>query len=81
MFEFIKLIWILLIFFSVSSCSNKKVDPCTQTKIIYSSIDIEYDAKICFKSIDSYDLNYENKPEITIYANLSFPKIKKETYE
>jgi dienelactone hydrolase len=81
MFEFIKLIWILLIFFSVSSCSNKKVDPCTQTKTIYSSIDIEYDTKICFKSIDSYDLNYENKPEITIYANLSFPQIKKETYD
>ena len=41
---------------------------------------METNQKICFKSIDSYDLNYKNKPEIIIYGNLVFPKIKKDKY-
>jgi cephalosporin-C deacetylase-like acetyl esterase len=61
-------------------CSNTKINPCNSDTKVYSSINIEADKKICFKSVDSYDLNYKDKPEITIYGNLIFPKIKKDKY-
>ena len=81
MLEIIKLIWILLTFSLVTGCSNNKVNPCNQSSIVYTEIDMDSNKHICFKSVDSYDLNYENKPEIVIYGNLSFPDIKKDNYD
>ena len=81
MLEIMKLIWILLIFSLVTGCSNNKVIPCNQSSIVYTEIDMDSNKHICFKSVDSYDLNYENKPEIVIYGNLSFPDIKKDNYD
>ena len=80
MLETIKLISVLLTFLFITGCSNAKVNPCNADIRVYSSISMETDQKICFKSIDSYDLNYKNKPEIIIYGNLIFPKIKKDKY-
>ena len=80
MWEIIKLISVLLTFLFITGCSNAKINPCNSSTQVYSNINMEIDEKICFKSIDSYDLNYEGKPEITIYGNLIFPKIKKDKY-
>ena len=80
MWEIIKLISILLTFLFIAGCSNPKINPCNSDTQVYSNINMEMDQKICFKSIDSYDLNYEGKPEIIIYGNLIFPKIKKDKY-
>ena len=81
MLEVIKLISVLLMFLIVTGCSNTKINPCSDETKVYSSINIEIDKKVCFKSIDSYDLNYNKKPEIIIYGNLIFPKIKKSEYD
>ena len=78
MLEIIKLISVLLTFLFITGCSNTKINPCNGDTKVYSSISMETDKKICFKSIDSYDLNYKNKPEIIIYGNLIFPKTKKD---
>ena len=80
MLEIAKLISVLLTFLFMTGCSNTKTNPCNSDTKIYSSINTKTDKKICFKSIDSYDLNYKDKPEITIYGNLIFPKIKKDKY-
>jgi dienelactone hydrolase len=80
MLEIIKLISVLLTFLFITGCSNTKINPCNGDTKVYSSISMETDKKICFKSIDSYDLNYKNKPEIIIYGNLIFPKTKKDKY-
>ena len=80
MLELIKLISLLLTFLFISGCSSTKINPCNGDAKVYSSINMETDKQICFKSIDSYDLNYKNKPEIIIHGNLIFPKIKKDKY-
>ena len=80
MLEIIKLISVLLTFLFITGCSNTKINPCNGDTKVYSNISMETDKKICFKSIDSYDLNYKNKPEIIIYGNLIFPKTKKDKY-
>ena len=77
----IKLIWILLTALIISACSNNKINPCTDSSTVYTELNSEVDKKVCFKTIDSYDLNYEDKPEIVIYGNLSFPEKKKEGYD
>ncbi len=81
MLEVIKLISVLLMFLIITGCSNTKINPCSDETKVYSSINVEIDKKVCFKSIDSYDLNYNKKPEIIIYGNLIFPKIKKSEYD
>ena len=81
MIDVTKLIWILLIGSIISGCSNTKVDPCDKSAIIYKSLDGDLNKTICFSSIDSYDLNYKDKPEIIIYGNLSFPDAKREYYD
>lgn len=81
MFEMTKLIWIFMILMFVSGCSNTKIDPCDSSSVIHTSITAEHDQKICFSSIDSYDLKYEGKPEIIIYGNLSFPDKKNNSYD
>jgi len=75
-----KLIWILLATFLISGCTKNNTNPCDILSKTYTKIDMETDQQICFESVDSYDLNYNNKPNITIYGNLSFPEIKKEEY-
>ena len=80
MLEIIKLMSVLLIFLFITGCSNTKINPCNSDAKIYSGINTERDEKVCFKTIDSYDLNYKGKPEITIYGNLIFPKNKKSEY-
>ena len=64
----IKLIWILLTALIISACSNNKINPCNDSSTVYTELNSEVDKKICFKTIDSYDLNYEDKPEIVIYV-------------
>ena len=71
MIDVTKLIWILLIGSIISGCSNTKVDPCDKSAIIYKSLDGDLNKTICFSSIDSYDLNYKDKPKITIYFPLA----------
>ena len=81
MIDVAKLIWILLTVVIISGCSNNKVDPCQKSPTIYKSIDGELNKTVCFSSIDSYDLNYKDKPEIIIYGNLSFPDTKQDNYD
>ena len=80
MLEIIRLVSVLLTFLFIAGCSNTKINPCNNTTKVHSSINTEIDEKICFKSIDSYDLNYKDKPEIIIHGNLVFPKAKKDKY-
>ena len=80
MFNTTKLIWILLVTFFILGCSSNKINPCDKSSKIYKTINTETNQKICFESVDSYDLNYSGKPNIIIYGNLSFPKIKKAKY-
>ena len=81
MIDVTKLIWILLIGLIISGCSNTKVDPCDKSAIVYKKLDGELNKTVCFSSIDSYDLNYKDKPEIIIYGNLSFPDVKQDSYD
>ena len=80
MIDVTKLIWILLIGLIISGCSNTKVDPCDKSAIVYKKLDGELNKTVCFSSIDSYDLNYKDRPEIIIYGNLSFPDVKQDSY-
>lgn len=81
MFNTTKLIWILLVTFFISGCSSNKINPCDKSSKVYKTINTETNQKICFESVDSYDLNYSGKPNIIIYGNLSFPKVKKDKYD
>ena len=63
----------------VASCSREISDPCKGMDP-QTSLNIETDTLVCFKSIDSYDLNYIDKKGITINAELFLPSIKKDRY-
>ena len=54
-------------------------DPC-EGKSPQTSLSIESNNLICFESIDSYDLNYTNKKNITISGELFIPDVKKDYY-
>ena len=64
----------------MTSCSRKVSDPCENTDP-QTSIDVNSEAIACFESIDSYDLNYTNKKNITINGELFLPKVKREVYD
>ena len=81
MFKTTKLIWILLVTILISGCTSNKKNPCNNSSKIYETINTESNKQICFESVDSYDLNYNGKPNIIIYGNLSFPKVKKDKYD
>ena len=49
----------------MTSCSRKISDPCENTNP-QTIIDVHSEAIVCFESIDSYDLNYTNKKNITL---------------
>ena len=74
MFKNVFFLIIILLF--VSACSKKASDPCDgkspQLSIGHSTNNI-----VCFKTIDSYDLNYKDKKNIIINGELFFPKSKK----
>ena len=71
-------ICILLLF--INSCSKVKVNPCINDAVIFESIKETKDRTICFNSVDSYDLDYENKKNIVIHGHLTFPKAKQDLY-
>ena len=71
-------ICILLLF--INSCSNVKVNPCINNAVVFESIKETKDRTICFNSVDSYDLDYENKKNIVIHGHLTFPKAKQDLY-
>ena len=81
MFKTTNLIWILLVTIFISGCTSNKTNPCNSSSKIYNTINTESDQQICFESVDSYDLDYNGKPNIIIYGNLSFPKVKKDKYD
>ena len=62
-----------------TSCSRQISDPC-EGKNPQTSLSIESNNLICFESIDSYDLNYTNKKNITINGELFIPDVKKDYY-
>ena len=57
-----------------------KINPCDSDAKIFERLGLKDNAVVCFKTIDSFDLNYENKPELTIYGNLKFPEKKQNKY-
>ena len=57
-----------------------KINPCDSDAKIFERLSLKDNAVVCFKTIDSFDLNYENKPELTIYGNLKFPEKKQNKY-
>ncbi len=72
---------LFLILFVFSGCSPKKINPCNTSNKIADKIYNDYKNKIvCFKTIDSYDLDYLNSKDLIIFGHLTYPKIKKETY-
>ncbi len=64
----------------MASCSRKISDPCENVNP-QTTIDVNLEAIVCFESIDSYDLNYTNKKNITINGELFLPKVKREVYD
>ena len=64
----------------MASCSRKISDPCENAKP-QNTIDVNSETIVCFESIDSYDLNYTNKKNITINGELFLPKVKREVYD
>ena len=64
----------------MASCSRKISDPCENINP-QTTIDVNSDVIVCFESIDSYDLNYTNKKNITINGELFLPKVKREVYD
>ncbi len=71
---------LLAILLSLTSCSRAIKDPCID-KTPQSVINTETNVIVCFKSIDSYDLNYKGKENITINVKLFFPEVKKNKYD
>ena len=74
----------IAIIFLVSSvllngCAYKKTDPCTNNESHVTSIFKNYEV-ICFETVDSYDLNYENDDNLTLYAKVFFPPYIKNSY-
>ncbi|MBT3548307.1 MAG: hypothetical protein HOI56_05060 [Gammaproteobacteria bacterium] len=76
-----KLIGILIILCSLTGCSSTKVNPCDNNSTIYSKITSSKNQPICFQTIDRYDLESGSGEKLIIYGNLSFPKIKKNSYD
>ena len=70
----------LLIAVIISSCSRTKIDPC-ENQAPKSAINATSDMLVCFKSVDSYDLDYTGKKKIVINGQLYFPDTKKNTYD
>ena len=64
----------------MTSCSRKISDPCENVNP-QTTIDVNSEAVVCFESIDSYDLNYTNKKNITINGELFLPRVKREVYD
>ena len=64
----------------MASCSRKISDPCENVNP-QTTIDVNSETIVCFESIDSYDLNYTNKKNITINGELFLPKVKREVYD
>lgn len=73
------IIFILTCIFILSSCSKDIKDPCANKKPT-SHLSETDNVFVCFESIDSYDLNYENKSKIVVNGNIFYPDIKQETY-
>ena len=63
----------------LSGCAMFRVDPCNTSESI-SYITGVKDKIVCFLTVDSYDLNYKDKPLIDIYGKLSFPDEEKNLY-
>jgi len=57
-----------------------KINPCAANANIFEKLNLKNNAVVCFKTIDSYDFNYKNKSELTIYGNLKFPEKKQKKY-
>ena len=66
----------LLITVIISSCSRTKIDPC-ENQAPKSAINATSDMLVCFKSVDSYDLDYTGKKRVVINGQLYFPDTKK----
>ena len=64
----------------MAACSRKISDPCENTNP-QTTIDVNSDTIVCFESIDSYDLNYTNKKNITINGELFLQKVKRDVYD
>ena len=60
----------------LSGCAMFRVDPCNTSESISYITGVE-DKIVCFLTVDSYDLNYKDKPLIEIYGKLSFPDEEK----
>ena len=66
----------LLVAIIISSCSRNKKDPC-ENQEPKSTINATSDMLVCFKSVDSYDLDYTGKKKVVInavsYTHLTLP--------
>ena len=69
----------LVLIFLLSGCAILRTDPCDSYKVS-SSLETTRNQTICFKTIDSYDLNYSGKRNIKIYGKLFFPNKKSKKY-
>ena len=61
-----------ILIFLLSGCAILRTDPCKLYEVS-SSLQSTRNQTICFKTIDSYDLDYSEKRNINIYGKLFFP--------
>ena len=71
---------IALMILGIVASSTPKNNPCDVKSNLYTEVNKTANEKICFETVDSYDLDYIDKKNITIYGNLSFPDKKKNKY-
>ena len=69
----------LILAFLFSGCAVFRSDPC-MNNIITSNLSSFSNSTVCFKTVDSYDLDYKNKQKINIYGNLYFPEVEAKQY-
>ncbi len=63
-------------------CAKKKINPClNENNIVETIYEIRSNSTICFKTIDSYDLDYTDSSELTIFGHLTYPEHQKNSYD
>tara|TARA_Y100001960_G_scaffold3840_1_gene4231 strand:+ start:95 stop:1117 length:1023 start_codon:yes stop_codon:yes gene_type:complete len=77
----ISYVFFLIVFCFFTSCSAKKNNPCHDELLTVNQlIKTNNNQTICFDTIDSYDLDFEDKKSLEIFGHLTFPDIKKDKY-
>ena len=76
-----KIIWIVVLITTVINWPTTKVNTYLDKSELYQTLDLNQNASVCFNTIDSYDLDYMGKDDLTIYGKITFPAIKKQKYD